>query len=311
MPAPFPTPVITSHSQTLARFILAILTMWGAQPYSWPAGIQLVSTHFTSDSIDTFLTSEMDCVQPGGTFWIALIQKMPPGYHTYWRNPGTVGLATDMEWSVPDGVSVGPVMWPVPQKTRMAAYDVWGYEGRVALLVPVHISDSVPLDSLLELKASVQWMSCGRQCFPGFAEMSLSIPVRKDTPVPIVEDWIATAINQTRNQQPTPTPEHWTIQTCFSAETEKIGLIIQDGKPESTQFQNVRDGYFYGFDRVVSSARSQSWSHTSQGFSLSAFQEEFSPKATGTLSGILVLTYSDQSQKIYSIESPLQLRHDP
>lgn len=258
-----------------------------------------------SDSIETFLTCEMDSVQPGGTLWIALIQKIPPGFHTYWRNPGTVGLATDVAWTVPDGVSVGPMMWPVPQKTRMAAYDVWGYEGRAALLVPIHVSDSAPPDSLLELKASVQWMSCGRQCFPGFAEMSLSIPVQKAPAESIVRDWIESAIGETRDHQPIPTPEHWKIQTQFSARTGEITLLISDSQRKSSPFRNVIESYFYGLDRVVSSARNQSWSPTADGISISAFQEEFSPVKAEKLSGILVLTYSDQTRKVYSIGSPL------
>ena len=28
---------------------------------------------------------------------------MAPGFHTYWRNPGTLGLPTAVEWSLPEG----------------------------------------------------------------------------------------------------------------------------------------------------------------------------------------------------------------
>ena len=34
------------------------------------------------------LLSEVGAISPGATFWIGLRQRIEPGGHTYWMNPG-------------------------------------------------------------------------------------------------------------------------------------------------------------------------------------------------------------------------------
>ena len=36
---------------------------------------------------------------PGSTIYVALRQKIQPGWHTYWRNPGDAGDATKIVWT--------------------------------------------------------------------------------------------------------------------------------------------------------------------------------------------------------------------
>ena len=38
---------------------------------------------------------------PGSTLYVALRQKIVPGWHTYWRNPGDAGQATSITWTLP------------------------------------------------------------------------------------------------------------------------------------------------------------------------------------------------------------------
>ena len=40
---------------------------------------------------------------PGKTVQVALRQKIAPGWHTYWRNPGSAGEATELDWRLPAG----------------------------------------------------------------------------------------------------------------------------------------------------------------------------------------------------------------
>ncbi|MBP6304434.1 MAG: protein-disulfide reductase, partial [Giesbergeria sp.] len=55
-------------------------------------------------------------VAAGQPLWLGLQIAHQPGWHTYWKNPGDSGLPTELRWTLPAGVDVGDIAWPVPQK---------------------------------------------------------------------------------------------------------------------------------------------------------------------------------------------------
>ena len=76
-------------------------------------------------------------IVPGGTFTVGVRMEMDPGWHTYWKNPGDAGLATQIAWDVPEGFIPGPIRWPLPHKS-MDSGDVlsYGYAKENMLLIP-------------------------------------------------------------------------------------------------------------------------------------------------------------------------------
>ena len=66
----------------------------------------------------------------GQTFWLGLQIEHQPHWHTYWRNPGDSGLATELQWQLPEGLTAGNLMWPAPQKIPVGSMANFGYEGR-------------------------------------------------------------------------------------------------------------------------------------------------------------------------------------
>ena len=63
------------------------------------------------------LVSESESIRPGETFWIALRQRITPGWHTYWGvNPGDAGEPTRIEWALPAGFTAGEIAWPYPSR---------------------------------------------------------------------------------------------------------------------------------------------------------------------------------------------------
>ena len=127
------------------------------------------------------LISEASTAAPGKTFLVGLHLQHPPGTHTYWKFPGIVGLATRIDWSLPEGVKVGDIQWPAPQKVRMASYEAQGYEGETLLMCPVTVPTGFK-EKTLVLNAKVSWMHCGKTCHPATDQpFSISLPVG-DTP---------------------------------------------------------------------------------------------------------------------------------
>ena len=51
----------------------------------------LAAPESASPKVRVELLSEVRAIAPGETFWVALHQRITPGWHTYWMNPGDSG----------------------------------------------------------------------------------------------------------------------------------------------------------------------------------------------------------------------------
>jgi DsbC/DsbD-like thiol-disulfide interchange protein len=118
--------------------------------------------------------ADQQIIRPGQTFRIAVVERIQPGWHTYWVNPGDAGQATRLRWSVPSGYRVDDVQWPVPQVFRSGSLVTYGYEGEVTLVQSVHAPDSLTsVPAYLSVEA--QWLACQDICIPehGVAQVTI------------------------------------------------------------------------------------------------------------------------------------------
>src|ERR1700722_18697385 len=102
--------------------------------------------------------ADRQSVSPGQTFRVALVERMQPGWHTYWINPGDAGQATKLRWTLPDGYRVAEVQWPVPQVFRSGPLVTYGYEGEATLLQNVQAPDRLG-SAPAQLSVEAQWVA--------------------------------------------------------------------------------------------------------------------------------------------------------
>ena len=130
--------------------------------------------------------------RPGETVIAAVQMKMPPDWHTYWRNPGDSGLATKIRWTVPPGIQAGEIQWPVPARHVTNDLTTFVYYHEVLLLVPLHLSSNMPPGSA-ELKAAVSWLECKESCVPGAARVAATLGVGSESvrspEAELIETW--------------------------------------------------------------------------------------------------------------------------
>src|SRR3990167_5375592 len=67
-----------------------------------------------STNIQPKLIAESAAPAPGGTTTLALTMTPAPTWHGYWVNGGDAGFGLSVEWNAPDGVTVAPFRYPVP-----------------------------------------------------------------------------------------------------------------------------------------------------------------------------------------------------
>jgi len=123
------------------------------------------------------LWTDASTVRSGSIMTAAIRIQLADGWHIYWRNPGDeVGLKTRVEWTLPPGITAGPIQWPAPEKTTEKDFDTLTYSGSVLLLVPIEISTN-QTSGPWTLKAKVKWLECHEECVPGSAWVETSILV--------------------------------------------------------------------------------------------------------------------------------------
>jgi thiol:disulfide interchange protein DsbD len=109
---------------------------------------------------------------------------MPPSWHVYWRNGGDAGDPVKISWNLPNGVSAGPIQWPLPEKEADNAGDspliTYVYTRQVVLLMPVKLSDALR-PGPLPLKAAVHWMECSQECIMSQADVGASLDIEAET----------------------------------------------------------------------------------------------------------------------------------
>lgn len=96
------------------------------------------------------------------------------GWHTYWKNPGDVGIPVTLKPDLPEGWKTGEIQYPVPHKITASELTSFCFEGEV--LLPVTLTPPPGFSGKLPaLRATVSWLACDEQaCVPGKQVISLA-----------------------------------------------------------------------------------------------------------------------------------------
>ncbi len=134
----------------------------------------------SSERIEAELVPMSGWATPGSTAVVAIRQRIQPGWHTYWRNPGDSGGATTLDWLLPTGVSAGEIVWPLPERQRLQGLMNYGYSGIVYLPVPIGIPADARPGTTLPLRVKALFLVCSDEmCVPDELELGLDLPVRE------------------------------------------------------------------------------------------------------------------------------------
>ncbi|HEV7257604.1 MAG TPA: protein-disulfide reductase DsbD domain-containing protein [Bosea sp. (in: a-proteobacteria)] len=159
------------------------------------------SVAVSSPRVTATLLSSRDAVAPGERFQVALVQKIAPGWHTYWRNPGDSGEPTRIDWTLPAGMSAGDIQWPAPKALPVEPLVNFGFEGTVLLPVEIAVPPDAKPGERLTLKADATWLVCEKICIPEEGAFTLDLPI---APVAAVDEAAQARIEAARAALPAP-----------------------------------------------------------------------------------------------------------
>jgi len=203
-----------------------------------------------SRQVQVDLVPEVTTVRPGEPFWAALRMRIAPQWHTYWLNPGDSGLATQLQWQLPAGVSAGELQWPVPKRLPVGPLMNYGYEREVVLPVRIDVPAGFA-ESMLRVSALAEWLVCKDVCIPESAMVGFQLPV---APVAAAPDprWQA-LFAQARSALP-GTLTGWTASATVAGQQ----LLISLKAPPGTVVPAGEIYFFNGFEGQVAHSKPQS-----------------------------------------------------
>jgi DsbC/DsbD-like thiol-disulfide interchange protein/cytochrome c biogenesis protein CcdA len=109
----------------------------------------------------------------GRDFDVVFEMRPEAGWHGYWENPGDAGVATRVEWRLPDGVTAGPLAYPVPQRLLISGLMNYVYESQYGLVTRLRVPASYPAGRAIPVTATLDYLACtDKICVPETATVS-------------------------------------------------------------------------------------------------------------------------------------------
>ena len=135
-----------------------------------------VSNDIITDHARSRFVTEFDQASPGKTVWVAFQQELATGWHVYWENPGDSGLPLDIRWTLPEGVSAGDVVYPIPERIPVGPLANYGHHDAPVFLVPLKINQEFEPGEY-QLEAAATWLICEEICVPEEGHFAFTLHV--------------------------------------------------------------------------------------------------------------------------------------
>jgi thiol:disulfide interchange protein len=134
-----------------------------------------------TDNVAAQLEADVTTIAPGETFNAVLKMDIRKHWHTYWLNPGDAGEPTRINWSLPEGVRAGDIIWPVPRTVALGPLINYGYMNEAVYIVPIQTSADLPPGQTLNFSAHITWLVCEDICIPEDGQFNFSVQTGAQT----------------------------------------------------------------------------------------------------------------------------------
>ncbi|MDP6208812.1 MAG: protein-disulfide reductase DsbD family protein, partial [Roseibacillus sp.] len=231
--------------------------------------------------------SEVRSMAPGKPFQATIKLTHPPHWHSYFINPGFVGISLQPNWKLPPGFKAERVAWPVPHIGTTAGKKTYGYEPLVYHLFKITPPSDLKVGSKVTVSATPRWQICDENnCLPepGFgrpaspSEITLPVAAEAETDPSNVPAFAAA-----RAMLPGPLPGNLTVQASKTSSEITLLLSPADAVPEGKI-------HFFDYEEVMDAQSDPVVTRGEDGVRWTiARNEEANSKTTNTLGGILTL----------------------
>ncbi len=259
----------------VVRVLVAALLLAGG------ASVALAAADAPEPRVRVELVSEVSEIPAGRSFWIGLRQRIEPGWHTYWKNPGDSGEPPRIEWTPPPGFTLGEFAWPHPDRIRVGPVMSYGYSGEVVLPILVTAPRDLVPGARVTLRGQASWLVCEKICIPEEAPVALTLPVTSGEPRPDARG--AALIATARRAVPVPSP--WPVS--FSATRETVTLSV--AAPDLASERIAEVAFYPAGWGAIENAAPQHVRGGTAGLTLELARGPLPNALSGPLEGVLVV----------------------
>ena len=220
-------------------------------------------------------------LSPGDVADAGLYFKIEPGWHIYWQNAGDSGEPPHIKWTLPDGITAGPLQFPAPRRLPLGPLMDFGYENEVLFPFTLNVASTAKAGHTT-LHAKVDWLVCREVCIPGKAELET---VRDVAPHPIKTTALASDVEIVRRfvgDLPKDFPSSGKV--IFQATSTGFRLGITTGQRES------QAAFFPADQDVLDNPAQQKVTPTAKGLILELKKDANIAANPAQLKGVLELS---------------------
>lgn len=243
----------------------------------------LIAAPQRSGQASAEITIQHSSLPAGGETWVALHLVPDKGWHTYWKNPGEMGMTTSINWTLPKGIQISELSFPAPHTFTSSGITSLGYDGEVTLLAKLTASpDIAPGELTITGKAS--WLACTAEaCLPGEIKSNLTLQITAADTAAVASP-ADTAIKHALSLL--PLSQHDWKASC---EKEDESIVLTVHPPKNTPFDADELSAFISTPNIIAIQNKQTWTNHDGTWvtklPISDYFKSFPPTIELTLSG--------------------------
>jgi thiol:disulfide interchange protein DsbD len=219
---------------------------------------------------------------PMGHNQTGLYFQLEPGWHIYWKNPGDAGEPPHIQWTLPVGVTAGPMQFPVPKRLPLGPLMDFGYEDKALFPMDLDIAKGAK-PGPATLHAKVDWLVCRATCIPGKAELEATLYLVAEDPKgtsyfpPDVGAFI-----DFRSSFPKPLPTG--DKAVFQPTSDGFRLFVETGQ------QETEASFFPSDENILDNPAPQNLAPTAKGLIVDLKKDANLSANPAQLKGVLELS---------------------
>jgi len=207
--------------------------------------------------------------------------KIDPGWHVYWKNAGDAGEPPHIKWTLPEGITAGPLQFPAPKRLPLGPLMDFGYEDEVLYPFSVNAAQTAK-PGLAVLHAKVDWLVCQASCIPGKAELEVSRDVSEHPGKAVAPRADDQLFKRLSGRLPKPLPAE--AKAVFQPTKDGFRLTVDTGRKEA-------EAAFFPADQdILDNPAPQKFAPTARGFALDLKKDANLAGNPAELKGVLELS---------------------
>jgi thiol:disulfide interchange protein DsbD len=223
---------------------------------------------------------------------IGLLINLQDEWHIYWRNPGDSGLPTDIEFSLPNGITASEIKFPIPKIFTSDEIVNYGYDHQVLLMSELFMPKDYT-QKAISITAKLTSLICKDLCKAFDTTVTIRFDLSKDF---LAETNVSDLFESTKNLLP---QKNHNLKTSAISKSDSVYL-----KVSGDEITNANSLKYFSYEAgIFRNLVNQNLIKKENYVELILEPDPFRVKNPTEVNGILLI--NDDHTKAYEINLPI------